>query len=69
MKIALTDMIPEGAQIELSDVGYLFYRYIMQTTKDTPPDPEGATYQWIERMNDVLLEEWGVGIDFRTWLQ
>lgn len=66
MKVALTELIPGSAQIEISDIGYLFYHYILQNPM---PDPQGAAEQWFERMNDVVLEEWGVGIDFRTWLQ
>lgn len=56
MKCDLTGLIPRQAKIEIEDIGYLFYRYIMQSSVDTP---HSAARAWLERMNDVCLEEWG----------
>jgi hypothetical protein len=62
MRIAITDLIPEGAEISIEDIGYLFFRYVWQT-KDRDPDIIAA--KWIERMNDVCLEEWGRDLDLQ----
>lgn len=60
MKVALINMIPATAQIEIEDIGYLFYHYYNQSPTMTPHQ---AARAWLERMNAVCEEEWGCGLD------
>ncbi len=59
MKGNLIDLIPEKMQIEQRDIGHLFYRYIEQSQTRTPSQ---AAREWLEVMNDVSLEDWGISL-------
>ena len=61
MKAALEDILPVRAQIDIEDVGYLFYHYFSQSITMTPHQ---AAREWLEMMNAVCLEKWGCELDF-----
>ena len=56
MKASLTSLIPAGAQIEISDIGYLFWRYAQQNPDKTL---DLSAREWFQIMNEVSLEECG----------
>ncbi len=56
MKGNLVDMIPDKMQIEVEDIGHLFYRYIQQSPTKTPQE---AAREWLEVMSCVCEEDWG----------
>ncbi len=61
MRAALDDMIPVRAEIDIEDIGDLFYRYFSQCITMTPHQ---AAREWLEIMNAVCLEHWGCELDF-----
>lgn len=50
MKVRLVDLLPKGAEIELEDVGELFWRYCQQAPC-TPPAVHAR--DWLNEMADI----------------
>ena len=61
MKAALKDILPAKAEIDIEDVGDLFFQYFSQSITMTP---HRAAREWLEMMNAVCLENWGCELDF-----
>lgn len=57
MRLPLVDMIPNRAQIDKSDIGYIFYRYMKQVEENTKQDGSViALIDFRNMINDVLEE-------------
>lgn len=57
MKVALTNMIPPGAQIEKYDLGYIFGRYA-----GDPDNYYRAFREWANLIEDIFDEDLGVTV-------
>lgn len=54
MKGSLVNLIPDGFQIEQSDIGHLFYKYVKQNEFK---DCHQILKEWIDVIEDVFAEE------------